>query len=490
MTESNWVRLRSAESLDCDRCWSVVELYQIPRLIMLTRGGKNALAIKNNRQELSDWVELATQDDLVKKKCRRRGPVNSICFSKEGNATLASQGCAQRDPFCPLDQPYDRSAPTKQNLLCHGSSAIETILNHPDFWIDQPKPLFESVEVETTSTTSTTSSSLQAGEDEDVTPTYFPVSSLEATEKIDSPTLSRKKRQQNSTEPYLSAPQHPPKPQINLSLPAKSARDPVSESPSPNAYRGKTQKWWFFLWRFLTMLSPARVVTCWSSTGPARWVSTTVGRPYKGPCTDSSPTYRSEQSWASSPLESPQTLTSHQPSSRTPTVRASTDASQEKSWKMRTTRASTVPSMHRLLPYRWEFFRVNLHFFKKAFVGMKDGHFFSCRTSWVRLKPEVCCSSPDRPIASLTSKLSCRPLKKFQCKFFPSSSPPLLIQIFSRSRSTARPTRCRRARLRFPRRISSLKSCWISSENLRECESRKFTKQGKRFFHLIALLEM
>ena len=28
---------------------------------------------------------------------------------------------------------YDRFSPTKQNLLCNGQSALETILNHQDF---------------------------------------------------------------------------------------------------------------------------------------------------------------------------------------------------------------------------------------------------------------------------------------------------------------------------------------------------------------------
>ncbi len=52
----------------------------------------------------------------------------------EGNATKVNQGCDEdvRKPFCPLGQPYDRRAPTKQNLLCHETSAIETILAHED----------------------------------------------------------------------------------------------------------------------------------------------------------------------------------------------------------------------------------------------------------------------------------------------------------------------------------------------------------------------
>lgn len=51
----------------------------------------------------------------------------------EGNNTIASKGCIQQDVVCPLGQVYNRAAPTKQNLLCNEQSAIETILNHPDF---------------------------------------------------------------------------------------------------------------------------------------------------------------------------------------------------------------------------------------------------------------------------------------------------------------------------------------------------------------------
>ena len=53
--------------------------------------------------------------------------------SIEGNETLLNVGCPQPDPFCPLGQHYNRFSPTKQNLLCNGASAIETILSHPDF---------------------------------------------------------------------------------------------------------------------------------------------------------------------------------------------------------------------------------------------------------------------------------------------------------------------------------------------------------------------
>jgi len=54
----------------------------------------------------------------------------------EGNHTVSSQGCPpeKRQPFCPMSTgTYDRSAPTKQNLLCRETSATEIILSHKDF---------------------------------------------------------------------------------------------------------------------------------------------------------------------------------------------------------------------------------------------------------------------------------------------------------------------------------------------------------------------
>ena len=57
-------------------------------------------------------------------------------FYKEGNVSLASHGCLEKNPLCPLGQRYNRDAPTKQNLLCMGQSAIETVLNHPDFQVN------------------------------------------------------------------------------------------------------------------------------------------------------------------------------------------------------------------------------------------------------------------------------------------------------------------------------------------------------------------
>lgn len=54
----------------------------------------------------------------------------------EGNMTLVNAGCEREEPFCPLGKPYNRRAPTKQNLLCQELSAMETILNHEDFKIN------------------------------------------------------------------------------------------------------------------------------------------------------------------------------------------------------------------------------------------------------------------------------------------------------------------------------------------------------------------
>ena len=62
----------------------------------------------------------------------------------EGNKTLESQGCLQRTPLCPLAKPYNRDAPTKQNLLCNSESAIETMFNHHDFHSSW-KAIYEAV---------------------------------------------------------------------------------------------------------------------------------------------------------------------------------------------------------------------------------------------------------------------------------------------------------------------------------------------------------
>ena len=48
-----------------------------------------------------------------------------------------NNGCVQEEPFCPLGQAYNRRAPTKQNLMCNERSAMETILNHEDFEVEE-----------------------------------------------------------------------------------------------------------------------------------------------------------------------------------------------------------------------------------------------------------------------------------------------------------------------------------------------------------------
>ena len=56
----------------------------------------------------------------------------------DGNTTVANRGCAEgsaEKDFCPLGIVYDRYAPTKQNLLCSGSSAFDVILSHANFQV-------------------------------------------------------------------------------------------------------------------------------------------------------------------------------------------------------------------------------------------------------------------------------------------------------------------------------------------------------------------
>ena len=58
----------------------------------------------------------------------------------DGNKTVANRGCSLDNvtllhEFCPLGQVYDRYAPTKQNLLCSGSSAFDVILSHANFQV-------------------------------------------------------------------------------------------------------------------------------------------------------------------------------------------------------------------------------------------------------------------------------------------------------------------------------------------------------------------
>ena len=89
---------------------------------------------------------LISGQSLVKEWCKYRygvfpedgfdGDRLYPAFYKEGNVSLASHGCLEKNPLCPLGQRYNRDAPTKQNLLCMGQSAIETVLNHPDFQVN------------------------------------------------------------------------------------------------------------------------------------------------------------------------------------------------------------------------------------------------------------------------------------------------------------------------------------------------------------------
>jgi hypothetical protein len=51
----------------------------------------------------------------------------------EGNVTKINAGCEEDGGlFCPMDGSYNRRAPTKQNLMCLESSAIETIMDSKD----------------------------------------------------------------------------------------------------------------------------------------------------------------------------------------------------------------------------------------------------------------------------------------------------------------------------------------------------------------------
>ena len=66
-------------------------------------------------------------------------PLNYV----DGNRTQGNTGCKLGTQnitlfheFCPLGHVYDRYAPTKQNLLCDGSSAFDIILGHPNFQVN------------------------------------------------------------------------------------------------------------------------------------------------------------------------------------------------------------------------------------------------------------------------------------------------------------------------------------------------------------------
>jgi hypothetical protein len=115
---------------------------------------------------------------------------------REGNATLNTRGCPQRDPFCPQDPTYDRFAPTKQNLLCDGASSIETILDSPDFKPEQPQVSYEPIPAnETSAAAATTTAAASSSSEEDVaTPTYYPV-----TDVTEPSTPNRRRREIEST---------------------------------------------------------------------------------------------------------------------------------------------------------------------------------------------------------------------------------------------------------------------------------------------------
>ena len=63
-----------------------------------------------------------------------------------GNAILASNGCLDvpEEPFCPFGGYYDPNAPTKQNLLCFGTSAIEHVIILIFLWLTPHFPDFRS----------------------------------------------------------------------------------------------------------------------------------------------------------------------------------------------------------------------------------------------------------------------------------------------------------------------------------------------------------
>ena len=50
------------------------------------------------------------------------------------NSTAKNVGCNSKDSgICRIGDLYNREAPTKQNVLCYGASAMETVLSHKDF---------------------------------------------------------------------------------------------------------------------------------------------------------------------------------------------------------------------------------------------------------------------------------------------------------------------------------------------------------------------
>ena len=55
-----------------------------------------------------------------------------------GNQSERNVGCGNPEKdlaVCKLGDLYNREAPTKQNILCYGVSALETVLKHEDFQV-------------------------------------------------------------------------------------------------------------------------------------------------------------------------------------------------------------------------------------------------------------------------------------------------------------------------------------------------------------------
>lgn len=160
---------------------------------------------------------------------------------REGNLTLNTRGCPQRDPFCPQDLSYDRYAPTKQNLLCNGASAVETILNSSDL---KPRPqhhvVYDTVPTTMNSTSSTTTAATPTTsltDEEIATPTYYPIT--DPTE----PSVSKRRKREiiessdNETS-FLTTTPTPTTTTIDfVAASQKVARDPVFNYVVPRTSR-------------------------------------------------------------------------------------------------------------------------------------------------------------------------------------------------------------------------------------------------------------
>ena len=164
----------------------------------------------------------------------------------EGNKTLNSRGCLQRSPLCPLGKPYNRDAPTKQNLLCNSESAIETIFNHQDFhssWqaIYEAVPSGSEVNFSSTTTDSFGVTRNQRGIDEDenlnnVTP---PTTFLPTRPTFVASTLYRATSESSSSTPIPSTTSNPflTTSSIIFQTLAKEASDPKFEYIVPRSSR-------------------------------------------------------------------------------------------------------------------------------------------------------------------------------------------------------------------------------------------------------------